>query len=185
MQLFYLAVFLIGLVLGVYAMIRGVERVGSGPGPELDAMGRPLGASHVSLAAPRLGAFATFFGITGYLLSRYSARTAAVQIGIAIFAALLGTIIATRAVARWARQAAQDDAVDERYLLQGHPAQVVTAITPTSPGQISYVVGGKRFAAAAASLDGTPVAVGTDVVIDRLENGVAFVEPWVQVEQRL
>jgi membrane protein implicated in regulation of membrane protease activity len=185
MQRSYLAVFLLGLVLGVYAMIRGVERVGSGRSPEVDALGRPLGAARMSLVAPRLGAFATIFGITGYLLSRYATVTIAVQLGIALIAALLGTVIATRAVTRWAHQAARDDAVDERFLLQGHPAQVVAAIAERTPGEIAYVVGGKRFAAAAESLDGTPVAVGTEVVIDRVENGVAFVEPWVQVEQRL
>jgi membrane protein implicated in regulation of membrane protease activity len=185
MQLFYLAVFLIGLVLGVYAMIRGVERVESGQGPEFDAMGRPISAPHVSLAAPRLGAFATVFGITGYLLFRYATLGVPAQISIAAGAAALGTFVATRAVARWAQQAAHEDAVDERYLLQGHPAQVVTEISAGAPGSISYVVGGRRFAAAAESLDGTAVAVGTEVVIDRVENGVAFVEPWVQVEQRL
>jgi membrane protein implicated in regulation of membrane protease activity len=185
MPLFYLTVFLIGLVLVVYAMIRGVERVGSGQSPELDALGRPIGAPRMSLAAPRLGVFATVFGITGYLMSRYADVAVLVQAAIAIIAALLGTVVATRAVARWARQAAQEDAVDERYLLQGHPALVVTAIAPSAPGEISYAVGGKRFAATAESLDGTPVAVGTEVVIDRVENGVAFVEPWVQVEQRL
>ena len=185
MQRSYLAVFLVGLILGVYSMIRGVERVGSGQTPELDAMGRPIGPARMSLAAPRLGAFATIFGITGYLLSRYASLATVSQFGVALLAALVGTLIATRAVTRWARQAAQEDAVDERYLLQGHPAQVVSTISAGTPGQIAYVVGGKRFAVAAESLDGTPVAVGTEVVIDRVENGVAFVEPWVQVEQRL
>jgi hypothetical protein len=185
MQFLYLAVFLIGLMLGVYAMIRGVERVGSAQGPELDALGRPIAAPRVSLAVPRLAAFATTFGITGYLLLRYTSVTRVSQLAIAMSVAMLGTIVATGAVARWARQAAQEDIVDERYLLQGHPAQVVTAISSSTAGEISYVVGGKRFTAAAENLDGTPVAVGTEVVIDRLENGVAFVEPWVQVEQRL
>lgn len=185
MQLFFLAVFLIGLVLGVYAMIRGVERVGSARGYELDALGRPIGAARVSLMVPRLAAFGTVFGITGYLLYRYASLASAAQTGIAMAVALLGTIVATRAVARWARQAAQEDVVDERYLLQGHPAQVTSAISASAPGQISYIVGDRHFAATAESLDGTPVAVGTEVVIDRLENGVAFVEPWVQVEQRL
>ena len=88
-------------------------------------------------------------------------------------------------MARWATQAAKQDVVDERYLLQGHPAEVVAAIASSATGEIAYVVGGKRYAASAQSLDGTPVAVGTEVVIDRVENGVAYVEPWVQVEQRL
>ena len=185
MQLFFLGAFLAGLVLGVYAMIRGVERIGSTRSPELDAMGRPIGAARMALTAPTVSAFATVFGITGYLLWRYGQFGIPAQVSIAAGVALVGTLVATRAVTRWATQAAREDAVDERYLLQGHPAQVVAAIAPASAGEITYLVGEKRYAAAAQSLDGTPVAVGTEVVIDRVENGVAFVEPWVQVEERL
>jgi len=185
MQLFYLAAFLTGLVLGVYAMIRGVERIGSGRSPELDALGRPIGSARMALTAPTAGAFATLFGITGYLLWRYSQLPVPAQLAVAGLVALIGMIAATRAVARWATQAAEQDVVDERYLLQGHPAEVVAAIASSDAGQIAYMVGGKRYAVSAQSLDGTPVAVGTEVVIDRVENGVAYVEPWVEVEQRL
>jgi membrane protein implicated in regulation of membrane protease activity len=186
MQFVYLTTFLIGLLLGVYAMIRGVERIGSsGRAPELDALGRPIGTARMALTAPSAGSFATVFGISGYLLWRYSALNAPIQIVAAAGVALVGAIVATRAVTHWATKAAQDDVVDERYLLQGHPAHVVAAIAPSSPGQISYSVGGKDYAVTAQSLDGTSVAVGTEVVIDRVEDGVAFVEPWVQVEQRL
>lgn len=185
MQLLYLAAFLTGLVLGVYAMIRGVERIGSGRSLELDALGRPLGSARMALSAPIFSAFATVFGITGYLLWRYSQLAIPAQLAVATGIALVGTVVATRAVAHWATQAAQHDVVDERYLLKGHPAEVVAAIGSSGSGQIAYVVGGKRYATTAQSLDGTPVAVGTDVVIDRVENGVAYVEPWVQVEQRL
>ena len=185
MQLLYLAAFLTGLVLGVYAMIRGVERIGSGRSLELDALGRPLGSARMALSAPIFSAFATVFGITGYLLWRYNQLAIPAQLAVATGIALVGTVVATRAVAHWATQAAQHDVVDERYLLQGHPAEVVAAIASSGSGQIAYVVGGKRYATPAQSLDGMPVAVGTDVVIDRVENGVAYVEPWVEVEQRL
>ena len=185
MQLLYLAAFLTGLVLGVYFMIRGVERIGSGRSLELDALGRPIGSARMALSAPIFSAFATVFGITGYLLWRYSQLGIPAQIAIAAAVALLGTVVATRAVTHWATQAAKHDVVDERYLLQGHPAEVVAAIASSGSGQIVYLVGGKRYATAAQSLDGTPVAAGTEVVIDRVENGVAYVEPWVQVEQRL
>ena len=85
MQLFYLAAFLTGLLLGVYAMIRGVERIGTrGRSPELDAMGRPVGTARMALSAPTLGAFATVFGITGYLLWRYSTLALAVQLTIGL-----------------------------------------------------------------------------------------------------
>ena len=185
MQLTYLAALLTGLVLGVYAMIRGVERIGSGRSPELDALGRPVGSARMALTAPTVGAFATVFGISGYLLLRYSQLAIPVQLVVAILIAVLGAIVVTRAVARWATQAAKQDVVDERYLLQGHPAEVVAAIAASGTGEIAYTVGGKRYAVSAHSLDGTPVAEGTEVVIDRVENGVAYVEPWVQVEQRL
>src|SRR5690349_16842019 len=128
MQLFYLAAFLTGLLLGVYAMIRGVERIGSGQSPELDALGRPIGASRMALTAPTAGAFATVFGIVGYLVSRYSRLELPAQLAITVGIALACTVVATRAVARWATQAAEQDAVDERFLLQGHPAQVVASI---------------------------------------------------------
>jgi membrane protein implicated in regulation of membrane protease activity len=185
MQLFYLALFLTGLVLGVYAMIRGVERIGRGHSVEFDAMGRPVGVSRMALSAPTIGAFATVFGMVGYLLLRYTQLTRSAQLGITIPVALTSAVAASYVVRHWAKQAAQHDAVDEKYLLQGHPAQVVAAIAPAAVGEIAYLVGDKRYAAAAQSLDGTPVAVGTEVVIDRVENGVAYVEPWVQVERRL
>lgn len=186
MQLFYLTAFLTGLLLGVYAMIRGVERIGTGrTSPELDAMGRPIGASRIALSAPTLGAFATVLGVTGYLLWRYSTLAIPAQLTIGLATAVIGTVVATAAVRRWARLAAEHDVVDERYLLQGHPAQVVTAIGQTNAGEIVYHVGGKRYSATARSLDGTSVAVGTEVIIDRVDGGTAYVEPWVEVEQRL
>ena len=186
MQLFYLATFLAGLLLGVYVMIRGVERIGArGVSRELDALGRPVGTARMALTAPTVGAFATALGITGYLLWRYTILSTGLQFAIGVAAALVVTLVATRAVAHWATQAATHDVVDERYLLQGHPAQVVAPIAPNQRGEIAYDVGGRKYATPALSLDGTAVAAGTEVVIDRLEEGVAYVEPWVQVEQRL
>jgi hypothetical protein len=35
------------------------------------------------------------------------------------------------------------------------------------------------------SLDGQPIREGTDVVIERLDGNVAYVEPWSLVERRL
>ena len=186
MQLAYLFAFLAGLVLGVYAMIRGVERIGTrGRTLELDSMGRPVGTPRLAFTAPTVGAFATVFGITGYLLWRYTSLSVGAQVLIGAAAALASAVLATTAVAHWATQAAEHDVVDERYLLQGHPAQVVSPIAPSQTGGISYLVGGKHYEAIAQSVDGTPVAAGTEVVIDRVENGVAYVEPWAQVEQRL
>lgn len=186
MQLVYLAAFAAGLAIAVYVMIRGVERIGPrGNSPELDSLGRTVGTARMALATPTIGVFATVFGITGYLMWRYSGLSNGLQLVGAAVAGIVASVIGMQAVSKWAIQAAEHDVVDERYLLQGHPAQVVAPIAPTKPGQIAYSVGEKQYAAAAQSLDGTEVAAGTDVVIDRVEDGIAYVEPWVQVEQRL
>jgi len=37
----------------------------------------------------------------------------------------------------------------------------------------------------AVSLTGEPIEPGSDVVIERIEDGRAFVEPWAAVERRL
>ena len=186
MQLIFLGALLVGLLLGVYAMIRGVERITpTGSKPAVDAFGRPVGTTRMAFGAPTAAAFCTVVGVVGYLLYRYSTLAPLVQAVAAGVVALAAMIFAARAVARWASQAAEEEAVDERYLLQGHPARVVTQIPAGGGGEISYVIGGTRYAATAQSVDGSPVPADTDVVIERVEAGVAYVEPWVQVEQRL
>jgi len=79
--------------------------------------------------------------------------------------------------------------IDERYLLQGQPARVTRVVREEDGGElayeISYVEGGRERFARAQSLDGTPLAVGSEVVIERIEDGYAYVEAWSIVEKRL
>jgi hypothetical protein len=44
---------------------------------------------------------------------------------------------------------------------------------------------GREVRVSAKALGNTTLSVGTDVVIDRIEDGVAFVEEWSVVEQRI
>ena len=53
------------------------------------------------------------------------------------------------------------------------------------PGASAYEIDGTQHATPALSLDGAAVAAETDVVIERVEDGLAYVEPWDQVEQRV
>jgi hypothetical protein len=52
-------------------------------------------------------------------------------------------------------------------------------------GELVYVLDGHRCTLPVRSLDGAALTAGADVVIDRVEEGVAFAEPWSAVEQRL
>jgi hypothetical protein len=62
---------------------------------------------------------------------------------------------------------------------------VTQKIALAGVGEISYEQLGKQLRIAARALSGKALSVGAEVVIDRIENGIAFVEEWAVVEQRL
>ena len=70
-------------------------------------------------------------------------------------------------------------------VLTGHIARVTAAIGATATGAVVYTLEGRRHDVAAVSLDGMPIQAGADVVIDRMENGLAVVERWEVVEGRI
>jgi hypothetical protein len=174
MYVLSLATFLAGLLLLVFSMLHGVER--------------PAASTHASAASSRLpmfGAFATVFGATAYLLLRYTTLGAPAASMVAVLAGALGALGALVVVARWAVPGALADPVDERYLLQGHFAVVTGAIGVDAIGEIRYDDAGIPRSAVARAVDGSPLAPDTEVVIDRVVDGIAYVEPWSLVEQRI
>jgi hypothetical protein len=70
-------------------------------------------------------------------------------------------------------------------VLTGHIARVTAAISAAAAGAVAYTLEGRRHVVAAMSLDGNPIHAGADVVIERIENGLAFVERWEVVEGRI
>src|SRR5579862_8509312 len=170
----FAAVFLLGLLLGVRAMLRGVERPGKGSA-----------SPRFSINGPMVSGFAIACGATGYLLTRYAALSTAIDIAISITVGALAALGALSLVASWAIPAAQAEVVDDRYTLQGAFARVVTVTDGGGYGVIRYEADGVTHTSPAKPLDNTRLEVGADVVIERIENGVAFVEPWARVEARL
>lgn len=180
----FLGLFLVGLVLGVGTMLFGVEKQRA---PVDGVPGAPtIGAR---LTVPNIAAFAAASGAVGYLLRHYTAVGTVAVFLIAAAAGVAGVIGASLLVARWALPAVAAEVVDERYLLQGHPARVTGVITDAagapSAYEISYEDAGSSHLLRAHSIEGTPLSPGMDVVIERVENGAAYVEAWSVVERRL
>lgn len=176
MPYLFLASFFAGLVLGVRAMLQGIERpakVGTAPGRRF------------VLNLPTAAGFATAFGATGYLLVRYSSLGMAADLVIALVAGAAGAVGALALVAAWAIPAAKAEVVDERYVLQGSLARVIAVSDKGTAGMINYLADGATHTARASGLEGLRLEVGTDVVIERIEDGVAYVESWSRVEARL
>jgi len=87
-------------------------------------------------------------------------------------------------LAQWAFRGISATSVDEEEI-QGQLAVVTRDIAASASGEISYENHGKVIRVPARGLGTKPLIAGSDVVIDRIENGVAFVEEWAVVEQRL
>lgn len=182
-----LVLFVSGLVLGVSAMLHGTERpVAPTVAPherrsEYDPASEPSPvANRASLAALAFG-----FGLTGYLVDRslgwpwWGALLAALAAGGAAFS------LQSLLIARWAIPSARADEPDPRYLLQGTLARVTRDADGNGTGELIYELDGHQCVLPVRSLDGSALPLGTDVVIDRVDAGVAFAEPWAAVEQRL
>lgn len=74
---------------------------------------------------------------------------------------------------------------DDPEVLTGLIATVTSAIMPAGEGAVTYTLQGTRHDVAATSVDGAPIQAGAEVVIDRIEGDMAFVERWEVVEGRI
>lgn len=175
MTIVYLGAFIAGLLLGVGIMLFGIERRA--------AVGARAGAHALRISIPLVAAFAVGFGVAGYLISRVASP--AVTFGAASAIGILSAVLIRWIVARSAAMVPEHDVEDERYILQGHIARVMTAIPAGADGEIMFEVSGARRTLKARGVDAVPVDAGTEVVIERVEGEVAYVEPWAYVERRL
>lgn len=176
MRFIFLLCFMAGVAFGVISMIAGIDRQ------------RRRRARTPILNYPTVGAFLTVLGLIGYLLTRYSALGAATIVLIALATGLAAGGGMFALVAGWAIPSAARDVEDERYRLQGFLGRVTKAIGDGDtgpPGEIGYEHDGIRAITPARSLNGQPITLGTEIVIERIEDGIAYVETWSRIEKEL
>ena len=186
-----LGVLMVGLVLGVFAMLYGTERrvragAPSGPKPHErtsvhDAAAEPSPLFNIA----SIGAFSVGFGLTGYWVARHSGWPMAIQVVVAALAGATAMALQSLLIARWAIPGARAAHMDERYLLQGTLARIVRDVPEGGNGVLHYELDGQACDLPARDIEGAAIPAGTDVVIDRVEAGVATVELWARVEARL
>jgi hypothetical protein len=170
----FVAAFTAGLLLAVFAMLHGVEHLRRNrtraPSPFFNL--------------PAIAAFAVGFGAVGYPVASRTRLPGWGTLLIAIAAGGLATSGMITLLAKWALRGGSPS-LSEEHSIQGQLATVTRDITPSAPGEISYEHSGVPVRIPARVLGGSFVAVDTDVVIDRIEDGVALVEEWATVERRL
>jgi hypothetical protein len=173
MTLFFALFLVAGLLVGVVAMLGGIDRK------------QRHGAWVKYLNLPTAGAAAALFGIVGYPLAKYSSLSVATMLAIAGASALAAATGMVALIAGWAVPSAALHVEDPRFALQGHPARVSQSIAAGQTGEIFFEHDGTRRTVPAIGLEGAMIAAGTEVVIERIEDGIAYVELWSNIEREL
>ncbi|HXT18108.1 MAG TPA: hypothetical protein VN706_20935 [Gemmatimonadaceae bacterium] len=176
MTVVYLVCFIAGLLLGVRIMIAGVER------PREDD---PRGERTFKLSPAVIAAFGTVFGLVGYLMTRRQPGSVVTGIIWAAGLAVIAAAVTAHLVRKWWAVTPEHEVDDERYVLQGHLARVTKSIGAGVDGEVAFEVGEQRRVLPARTIDDAILDAGADVVIERIENDVAYVESWAEVEKRL
>jgi membrane protein implicated in regulation of membrane protease activity len=175
MSYLFLVALFAGLLLGVRLMFFGAERRRLRAHTEL-----PLRRSE-----PAVVGFLVMFGISGYLLTRHGTMSTAAGTATALLLGVAWAGVVTRVAIATARLQPEHDPEDPRYVLQGHVALVTSTIPVGGEGAIALQEGGTSRSMRARMIDDSSVAAGQEVCIERVDDGVAFVEPWAAVEARL
>ena len=175
MIVLWLVVFTVGLLLGVRVMISGAER----PTGAADGLVKP------GTLMPMIAAFGTIAGFSGYILTRFGYSSDAWALFFAMVLGGIGAATARMVVRRSFSKAQQAATAEIPFRFQGHVARVVAPIEGDRPGRIVLQVNAGQLQFSATTLDGTPIGVGSEVVIERIDGDAAVVEPWSRVEDRL
>jgi len=182
----FLGCFTFGLLFTVVSGLLGAFSGGHDfhiPGGDLHVHVGPSGGhghghSHPSpFNAGTIAAFLTWFGGAGYLLTRYSGFAALSIVAIASFAGLVGGGLVFAFLAKFINPRLTVLAPED-FQLQGVVAKVTSTILPGGTGEIVYTLGGTRHADGARAETGEQLERGTEVVILRVDKGIAYVDRW-------
>jgi membrane protein implicated in regulation of membrane protease activity len=169
----FLLVFTVGLGLAVFTMLQGVTA-----GPTARRTTR-IGM----LTAPSLAAFGVVFGALGYLCTTHTSLSYVAAFAIAVAGGAATIPVSAPLLARVAK--ARSGSAPQEEELEGQVAKVLRAVTSSALGEVVYSRDGREFRHPALNLAEGTLESGRDVVIDRVENGTAYVEDWETVEKRL
>jgi membrane protein implicated in regulation of membrane protease activity len=196
---FYLLCFLVGFSLSLLSFLAGAVRIhlpfhmhppfhGAHHVGGLSGLGHTHGAGFKSssvhsgghwswLDASTVLAFLAWFGGVGYILTKHSHFLATVILGFALLAGLFAGMIVFQFMARMVKSTS-GQMLDWDYRVEGTVGTVSMAIGEDRTGEVIFEQNGARKSAGARSEDGTSLPKGTEVVIARYDDGIAYVKRW-------
>ena len=134
---------------------------------------------------PGFVGFLVMFGIVGYVLDRNATMSSVGSSALSVLGGALFAALVTWLAVKTARLQPEHDPDDPRYVLQGRVGVVTVTIPVGGEGMIRYEESGSAPSVPARNIDSGAIAAGEEICIERMEDGVAHVELWRLVEQRL
>lgn len=122
-------------------------------------------------------AFLAWFGGTGYILTKYSNLVAIASLGLATLAGLVSASIVFKFMVKL-MHSSETQLNEADYRMEGSLCTVTMPIRANGTGEVVFLLGGVRRSAGARTDDGKPIEKGAEVVIERHENGIAYVKRW-------
>jgi membrane protein implicated in regulation of membrane protease activity len=177
---FYLVCFVVGLLLSVIPVVSGTVHL---PHVHLHfGHGHGGGAGGISVFNfATLMAFLAWFGGAGYLLTVHEGSLGMWILALATLAGMVGGSIVFWFMAKvLMRDSGELDPAD--YEKIGVLGQITNPIREGGTGELVFVQEGVRQVCGARSETGNAISKGTEVVVTRYENGIAFVRPWEELE---
>jgi membrane protein implicated in regulation of membrane protease activity len=187
-EMFYLTCFLVGVALSILSFVGGNLHLphvhfhlsrGHVAGPHIGSGRAGLSrANEMPLFNfATFTAFLSWFGGTGYLLTRHSSLLVAVIILLAIAAGVAGAAIVFWFIVKFLLT--HDHALDPAdYDRVGVLGRISSSIREGGTGEIIFSQAGSRHTCGARSESGERLARGTEVIITRYERGIAYVRRW-------
>jgi membrane protein implicated in regulation of membrane protease activity len=129
---------------------------------------------------PTIAAFLAWFGGTGYLLARYSTLRVSMELLLSIVSGLIGGSIIFLFLCKVLMT--EGEALDPAdYEMVGVLGKLGVPIREGGTGELIYSQAGTRRVCGARSENGGAIAKGTEVVVTRYENGIAYVRLWEEM----
>ncbi len=124
----------------------------------------------------------TFFGLTGFVLMFSVPWLGAITLIPAFFVGTVASNTFKRMIRLMVRKMAVSTNAKVTDMV-GHQAEVNTPITEGRVGEVTYVMGSKRYQSAAKpAKPGMEFPRGSKVMITHSEANLVLVEPWVSIE---
>ena len=192
---FYLLCFLAGFSLSALSILAGVTHFhlpfklhspfhhghvghhGGGGGALRGAKGGGKAGGISWFNASTAMAFLAWFGGVGYILTKHSHFVALTSLGFATLSGLFAGTIVFRFMARIVK-ATEAQLLDWDYRMEGAVGVISSPIRQNGTGEVIFEQNNVRKSLAARTGEGMSLEKGTEVVIERYDNGIAYVRKW-------